>query len=59
VSWNGGRYSVTWQYAGKEVWVGDHGSAVEIHYSTKRIRDLRGTQSRTLRQSLLLRDLSD
>jgi transposase len=37
VSWNGSRYSVPWQYAGKEVWVRDHGPAVEIHYSTERI----------------------
>ena len=40
LSWNGSRYSMPWQYAGKEVWVGDHRPAVEIHYSTKRIRDL-------------------
>lgn len=52
------RYSVAWQYAGKEFWVRDHGPAVEIHYSTKRIHVLRGTQARTLRQSLLHRDLS-
>jgi hypothetical protein len=58
MSWNGSRYSVAWQYAGKEFWVRDHGPAVEIHYSTKRIRDLRGAQARTLRQSLLHRDLS-
>ena len=25
VSWRGSRYSVPWQYAGKEVWVRDHG----------------------------------
>jgi hypothetical protein len=31
--WNGSRYSVPWQYAGKEVWVRDHGPAVEIHGS--------------------------
>jgi transposase len=37
VSWNGSRYSVPWQYAGKEVWVCDHGPAVEIHHSTERI----------------------
>jgi hypothetical protein len=37
VSWNGSRYSVPWQYAGKEVWVRDHGPSVEIHYSTERI----------------------
>ena len=37
VSWNGSRYSVPWQYASKEVWVRDHGPALEIHYSTERI----------------------
>ena len=37
VSWNGSRHSVARQYAGKEFWVRDHGPAVEIHYSTKRI----------------------
>lgn len=34
------RYSVAWQYAGKEFWVRDHGPAVEIHFSTKRIHVL-------------------
>jgi len=57
VSWKGSRYSVAWQYAGKEFWVREHGSAVEIHYSTRRIHVLRGSQARTLRQSLLHRDL--
>jgi hypothetical protein len=51
-------YSVPWQYVGKEVWVRDHGPTVEIHCSIKPIRDLRGAQARTLRQSLPLRDLS-
>ena len=37
VCWNGSRYSVPWQYAGKEVWVRDHGRSVEIRYSAERI----------------------
>jgi transposase len=37
VSWKGSRYSVPWSYAGKEVWVRDHGPSVEIRYSTERI----------------------
>ena len=37
VSWNGSRYSVPWQYAGKEVWVRDHGPSVEVRYSAERI----------------------
>ena len=28
VSWQGSRYSVPWQYAGKEVWVCEHGGRV-------------------------------
>jgi transposase len=37
VSWKGSRYSVPWGYAGKEVWVRDHGPSVEIRYSAERI----------------------
>lgn len=37
VSWKGSRYSVPWSYAGKEVWVRDHGPSVEIRYSAERI----------------------
>jgi len=37
VSWNGSRYSVPWRYAGKEVWVRDHGPSVEVRYSSERI----------------------
>jgi hypothetical protein len=32
VSWNGSRYSVPWQYAGKEVWVRAGGDEVEVRY---------------------------
>lgn len=32
VSWNGSRYSVPWQYAGKEVWVRAQASDVEVRY---------------------------
>lgn len=37
VSWKGSRYSVPWHYAGKEVWVRDHGPSVEVRYSAERI----------------------
>ena len=37
VSWKGSRYSVPWHYAGKEVWVRDHGPSVEVCYSAERI----------------------
>jgi transposase len=37
VSWRGSRYSVPWQYAGREVWVRDHNGAVEVHWSGQRI----------------------
>lgn len=32
VSWEGSRYSVPWEYAGKEVWVRAEGAVVEIYY---------------------------
>ena len=37
VAWQGSRYSVPWQYAGKEVWVREQGGAVEVRYSAERI----------------------
>ncbi len=37
VSWQGSRYSVPWIYAGKEVWVQDRGSAIEVRYGGERI----------------------
>jgi transposase len=37
VSWLGSRYSVPWIYAGKEVWVRDHGRSVEVRYGGERI----------------------
>jgi transposase len=37
VSWQGSRYSVPWQYAGKEVWVREQSDAVEVRYSAERI----------------------
>jgi Integrase core domain len=37
VSWHGSRYSVPWLYAGKEVWVRDHGRYVEVRYGSERI----------------------
>lgn len=37
VSWQGSRYSVPWQYAGKEVWVREQGCEVEVRYGAERI----------------------
>lgn len=37
VSWQGSRYSVPWEYAGRSVWVRGHGSDVEVFYGHERI----------------------
>lgn len=37
VAWQGSRYSVPWQFAGKEVWVCEHGGRVEIYSGADRI----------------------
>lgn len=37
VSWQASRYSVPWQYAGKEVWVREQSDAIEVHYGGERI----------------------
>jgi hypothetical protein len=38
VSWNGSRYSVHWQYAGKEVWVRpQQDGTIEVRYGGQRI----------------------
>jgi transposase len=37
VSWQGSRYSVPWQYVGKEVWVREQNGEVEVRYSAERI----------------------
>ncbi len=37
VSWQASRYSVPWQYAGKQVWVREQGNGVEVHYGGQRI----------------------
>jgi hypothetical protein len=37
VSWHGSRYSVPWIYAGKQVWVRERGTDVEVHYGRERI----------------------
>ena len=37
VSWQGSRYSVPWEYAGKEVWVRDDHRDVEVRYGAQRI----------------------
>ncbi|HZU28808.1 MAG TPA: IS21 family transposase [Bryobacteraceae bacterium] len=37
VAFQGSRYSVPWEYAGKEVWVRESGAEVEVHYGQQRI----------------------
>jgi transposase len=37
VAWQGSRYSVPWQYAGKDVWVCEHAGQVEIFHGAGRI----------------------
>jgi transposase len=37
VSWQGSRYSVPWQYAGKDVWVHERIGRVEVHHGAERI----------------------
>jgi hypothetical protein len=37
VSWEGSRYSVPWRFAGKEVWVRDQGTDIEILHGAGRI----------------------
>lgn len=37
VSWQGSRYSVPWEYAGKQVWVQDCAHSIEIRYGSERI----------------------
>jgi hypothetical protein len=37
VSWQGSRYSVPWEYAGKQVWVRDREQHIEIRYGAERI----------------------
>lgn len=37
VCWQGSRYSVPWSYAGKQVWVRERGSDVEVLYGRERI----------------------
>jgi transposase len=37
VSWQSSRYSVPWQYAGKEVWVREQDGQVEVRYGAERI----------------------
>jgi hypothetical protein len=39
VSWQGSRYSVPWEYAGRSVWVRERGSYVEVHYGRDRSMD--------------------
>jgi transposase len=37
VSWQGSRYSVPWEYAGKQVWVRNSDCDVEVRYGAQRI----------------------
>jgi hypothetical protein len=37
VSWQGSRYSVPWEYAGRSVWVRERSGDVEVHYGRERI----------------------
>ncbi len=37
VAWQGSRYSVPWEYAGKEVWVRECGRDIEVRYGAERI----------------------
>ncbi len=37
VSWQGSRYSVPWQYAGKDVWVRERAAQVEVYCGAERI----------------------
>jgi hypothetical protein len=37
VSWQASRYSVPWQYVGKEVWVREQNGKVEVQYGGERI----------------------
>jgi hypothetical protein len=37
VSWQGSRYSVPWEYAGKQVWVRNQNHDVEIRYGGQSI----------------------
>jgi transposase len=37
VSWDASRYSVPWSFAGKEVWVRERDSRVEVHHGSERI----------------------
>ena len=55
VSWQGSRYSVPWQYAGKEVWVREHGGDVEVRHGGKRIADALPARADDIRSSLIAR----
>jgi transposase len=37
VSWHGSRYSVPWQYAGREVWVRERNADIDVLYGSERI----------------------
>ncbi len=52
VSFRASRYSVPWQYAGKEVWVRERGPEVEVHYGRERI----AVHARAPRKHVLMRN---
>ena len=37
VSWQGSRYSVPWSFVGKDVWIRERESTLEIHYGAERV----------------------
>ena len=37
VSWQGSRYSVPWSFVGKDVWIRERGSTLEIRYGAERV----------------------
>jgi transposase len=37
VSWEGSRYSVPWNYAGRQVWVRARSGSIEVHFGQERI----------------------
>ena len=56
-SWNGVRYLVAWQYAGKEVWVRDYEPALRSTTAPRAIAIYREGKQERFDKSLPLRDL--
>lgn len=52
VAWQASRYSVPWQFAGKEVWLRECEQRVEVHYGAERIAlHEKGARHRTIIQA--------